>query len=109
MLRGNYEKLCEHICKNIAIKSNIRVLSSPTCFNFNDESMSLEALKILERNSTLSIIRPIQMGYFSEERFELPLDKNPCCTFRSQVSLDVTDNFMSININELSLNIVSFN
>jgi adenylyl- and sulfurtransferase ThiI len=102
------QRLCEHICQDIAIKSNIKVLSSPTCFNFNDESMSLEALKILERNSTLSIIRPIQMGYFSKERLELPLDKNPCCAFRSQVSLQVSDNFMSINIDELSLNIGSF-
>jgi adenylyl- and sulfurtransferase ThiI len=99
------QKVCEQICQNLAIQSDLQAISSPTCFNYNNEIMSLEAFKLLEKDTKVSVIRPIQMGYFNPGDFEPPLDKDPCCGFRLQVSLQISDNFKNIDFDKIVLKV----
>ncbi|UCG90266.1 MAG: hypothetical protein JSU57_00640 [Candidatus Heimdallarchaeota archaeon] len=84
---------CEKMCQEVAKNGKISVIISPTCFNYNNETMSLEALEILEKRVSLSIIRPIQLGFFSKGIDIDHLDRFACCHFQSKVSLEIFDDF----------------
>ena len=92
---------CEHVCQNIAKEQRIPTIVSPTCFNFNEETMSLESLEILEKFSVLPIIRPIQLGFFGQRLDNDNLDRSACCSVRSKVSLQLYDDFYNIDIEEI--------
>jgi adenylyl- and sulfurtransferase ThiI len=93
--------VCEQISQNIAQKTNINTIISPTCFNFNGEDMSLDALKVLDKRAVFSVLRPLQMGYYGEE-FDLSnLEKKPCCSIQNKVSLQVAENFDTIDFDEI--------
>ncbi len=92
---------CEYVCQNIAKEQRIPTIVSPTCFDFNEETMSLESLEILEKISVLPIIRPIQLGFFGQRLDEDNLDLSACCSFRSKVSLQMSDDFYNIDIKEI--------
>ncbi|MFW9904250.1 MAG: THUMP domain-containing protein [Candidatus Thorarchaeota archaeon] len=78
---------CERSCQNIATERELTMIISPTCFDYNNETISLKALKILENKAFLPILRPIQFGFFSQHlKFGL-LDQKSCCNYRSKVSL----------------------
>ncbi|MHA2202420.1 MAG: THUMP domain-containing protein [Candidatus Hodarchaeales archaeon] len=84
---------CEQVCQKLATDQKITTIVSPTCFNYNSETISLEALKILEKKAFLSILRPIQFGFFNRG-FEIEyLDQKSCCPHRSKVSLQLPDDF----------------
>jgi thiamine biosynthesis protein ThiI len=95
---------CEQLCQNIAAKKELKTLISPTCFNYNNEISSIEALKILEEKAFLSIIRPIQFGFFSQKLEIDYLDQKSCCNHRSKVSLQ-DEEFDNIALKEF----LSFN
>lgn len=93
---------CEHTCQKIAKTQQISTILSPTCFNYNNETMSLEALKIIEKSAALSIIRPIQLGFFNNQSVRNKLDENgSCCNFRSKVSIQLFDDFNSIDLKKV--------
>jgi len=96
---------CEQVCQKLASKKQISAIVSPTCFDYNDETISLEALKILEKRAFLSVLRPIQFGFFSQGLIMEYLDHKSCCHHRSKVSLQILEDF-----NETVLNtFLSFN
>ncbi len=84
---------CEKICQEVADKEKISIIISPTCFNYNNEIMSLEALEILEKRVFLSVIRPIQLGFFSQIINIDHLDQIACCPFQSKVSIKIYNDF----------------
>ncbi len=92
---------CEHISQNISKEQRIPTIVSPTCFDFNEETMSLESLEILEKKSILPVIRPIQLGFFGQRLDHENLDQSACCTFRSKVSLQKYEDFYNIDIEKI--------
>lgn len=84
---------CEQLCQKLATDQKTSTIVSPTCFDYNSESISLEALKILETKAFLSILRPIQFGFFSRGLKIKNLDQKSCCHHRSQVSLQILEDF----------------
>jgi thiamine biosynthesis protein ThiI len=92
------QMLCESISENLSIKEEILSFISPTSFHFNDEQMSLEALKLLERRSKVPVLRPIQLGFFGSGIDRKLLDESACCPFRKNVNLQVST---EINEDEL--------
>ncbi|MHA2245606.1 MAG: THUMP domain-containing protein [Candidatus Hodarchaeales archaeon] len=95
---------CEQVCQQVAGEQQISTIISPTSFNYNNETMSLEALKILKQYAQLSIMRPIQLGFFSQRLLIDQLDQITCCHFQSEVSIQIFDDF-----NETILeNVLSF-
>ena len=90
---------CERMCQNIATERELITIISPTCFNYNNETSTLAALKILENKALLSIIRPIQFGFFSQKLEIDYLDQKSCCNHRSKVSLHDED-FDNLVLNE---------
>ncbi|MFX0015574.1 MAG: THUMP domain-containing protein [Promethearchaeota archaeon] len=92
---------CEQVCKKVANKYQVSTIVSPTCFNYNNEIMSLEALKILEKNINLAILRPLQLGYYGQEIKMKELDKKACCQFKTTVSLQPFEDFNDTNLKEI--------
>ncbi len=84
---------CEQVCQQVANEKQISTIISPTSFNYNNETMSLEALKILEQHAQLSIMRPIQLGFFSQRLIIDQLNQIACCHFRSEVSIQAFGSF----------------
>ncbi|MFX0212129.1 MAG: THUMP domain-containing protein, partial [Candidatus Hodarchaeota archaeon] len=91
---------CEWLCQNIATERELTTIISPTCFNYNSETSSLEALKILEDKAFLTVIRPLQFGFFNPKLEIDYLDQKSCCNHRSKVSLQDED-FDNIELPEL--------
>ncbi len=82
---------CEAICQQIAAEENIKTIISPTCFDFNNEKISLAALEYLESKSKLPILRPLQFGYYGE-KFELNVSKtDPCCPYREFLNISIPE------------------
>ena len=86
---------CESITQDFSVKEGIRSFISPTCFDFNNEKMSLDALKFLETRIQLPALRPIQLGFFGKEFVGNSLDEEACCPFRKNVSI-----ILSTELNE---------
>ncbi|UCE14959.1 MAG: hypothetical protein JSV04_07210 [Candidatus Heimdallarchaeota archaeon] len=84
---------CEHVSQKIASSHNITTILSPTTFNYKNESMSLESLKILDENLHLSVIRPLQLGYLGQEIEIEDLNLEPCCSNQSKVSIQPFEDF----------------
>lgn len=84
---------CEQICENESVDRNISVFISSTTFNSNNETMSLEALKMIEKKRTLSVLRPIQFGFFGNAINLESFNLNPCCQYRKKVSLKLDEDF----------------
>jgi adenylyl- and sulfurtransferase ThiI len=82
---------CEQLCQNIATERELITIISPTCFNYNNETASIGALRILEEKTFSSIIRPIQFGFFGQWLELDYLDQKSCCNHRSKVSLQDED------------------
>jgi tRNA(Ser,Leu) C12 N-acetylase TAN1 len=80
--------ICETICQNYVSEGNVQAFISPTCFNFNGESMNLEALSALESNADIVGLRPIQFGFHGNEPSFESLDDKACCQY--QEKLDIT-------------------
>lgn len=91
---------CEQICENESVDQNISVFISTTTFNFNNEIMSLEALKIIEKKRTLSVFRPIQFGFFGNAINLESFNLNPCCQYRTKISLQLDDDFNENSIKD---------
>jgi len=92
------QMFCESISQNFAEKEEIKSFISPTCFNYNNEQMSLEALKLLEKRAHLPILRPIQLGFFGTIFDRDLLDESSCCPFRKTVDIQLST---EINENDL--------
>ncbi|MFX0123017.1 MAG: THUMP domain-containing protein [Candidatus Hodarchaeota archaeon] len=92
--------LCEQVCQKLAIDQKVSIVVSPTCFDYNSERMSLKALKILEQKAFLSILRPIQFGFFSQGLKVEYLDQKSCCHYRSKVSLQIFEDFNKENLDK---------
>ncbi|UCG01616.1 MAG: hypothetical protein JSW11_18645 [Candidatus Heimdallarchaeota archaeon] len=89
---------CEQLCQQLAEEKKLTTIISPTCFNYNNESTSFEALKILEKRASLSILRPIQFGFFSQGLKIDYLDQKSCCNHISKVSLQILEDFTAISV-----------
>lgn len=87
------EVLSEAICQEIAKRSGISTCVAPTCFDFNQEKTSLDALKLLEQHSSPKIMRPIQFGYLGQTLGSESLDHTPCCLYQDKVSLQILEEF----------------
>ncbi len=92
---------CEQQCQKLAEEANIPFIISPTCFNYNGENMSLDALKMLETYSKFSIIRPIQFGFHGYQLSEFNCDKSSCCAFRSKVTLEMHEDCNKDNLDAI--------
>lgn len=92
---------CEQVCQKVTGEEKISVTISPTCFDYNNETMSLEALKILEKQRTSSILRPLQLGFFSQGMRIDRLDKLACCPYRSKVSIDISEDIDNTILEEV--------
>lgn len=84
---------CEQICQKMAAQEQISAIISPTCFDYNNEIISLKALKFLEKKAFISVLRPIQFGFFSQGLNIEYLDHKSCCHHRSKVSLQLLEDF----------------
>ncbi len=82
---------CEIISQNMAKKFGNLTFVSPTCFNYNDENITIDALKVLEERAHLSCLRPIQFGFLGEKPDLTTLDKQACCPLREKVVITVND------------------
>ncbi len=91
---------CEKFSENTSNDLNISALISPTCFNYNNETMSLKALKILEENISKPILRPIQLGFYGKRLKNEEFDLNPCCEYRSQISIHLSVDFNEKSVKE---------
>ncbi len=92
---------CESISQEFTVKEGVKSFISPTCFNFNDEEMSLDALKFLENRIHVPVLRPIQLGFFGKHFDRKSLDKDSCCPYRKNVDI-----FLSTEINEDELKVL---
>jgi hypothetical protein len=92
---------CESISQDTAQEAHINTIIAPTCFNFNGENMSLDALRILDDLAVSTVLRPIQMGFYGEEMGENNLDRNPCCSLQTKVSLQIKDNFDTMDLDKI--------
>ncbi|MFX0084145.1 MAG: THUMP domain-containing protein [Candidatus Hodarchaeota archaeon] len=84
---------CEKCSENTSNDLAISTLISPTCFNYHNETMSLKALKILEENISKPVLRPIQLGFYGDFLKDENFDLNPCCEYRSQISIHLSADF----------------
>ncbi len=91
---------CESITQDFTVKEGIKSFISPTCFDFNNEKMSLDALKFLETRTHVPILRPIQLGFFGKEFAGKSLDEDSCCPFRKNVNI-----ILSTELNEDELEV----
>ena len=89
---------CERVCQINSENLGLSSFISPTCFNFNDENISLEALKLLEKQSSIPVLRPIQLGFFGKRFDDKLLDDRSCCNFCEKVDIKI-----SIEINETEI------
>ncbi|MHA2220230.1 MAG: THUMP domain-containing protein [Candidatus Hodarchaeales archaeon] len=104
---------CESITQEFSAREGIKSFISPTCFNFNNEKMSLDALKFLENRTHVPVLRPIQLGFFGKGFDRKSLDVTSCCPFRKNVNIirstDINEDELEVfiqkktnlNINEL--------
>ncbi|MFX1285288.1 MAG: THUMP domain-containing protein [Promethearchaeota archaeon] len=93
---------CETMCQKVANEQKISVIISPTCFNFNNETMSLEALEFIEERVLPSVIRPIQFGFFARQGIRMDqLDQIPCCPFREKVSIEIFNDFNDLGLEKV--------
>ncbi len=79
--------ICELISKNYILNGSVQALISPTCFNLNNELMSLDALNALETEVSLSTLRPIQLGYHGIKPSFHAIDDLPCCDHKQRVEI----------------------
>ncbi|MHA1512990.1 MAG: THUMP domain-containing protein [Candidatus Hodarchaeales archaeon] len=86
---------CESITQDFSMKEDNTSFTSPTCFNYNGEKMSLEALKFLEERVHIPVLRPIQLGFFGKVFDNNLLDESSCCPFRKNINIR-----LSAEINE---------
>jgi hypothetical protein len=91
---------CEKHSETTSKDLDISTLISPTCFNFHNEKMSLEALKILEKDISTSVLRPLQLGFYGDLLSNEDFDLDPCCTYRSQISIQLTIDFNERSVKE---------
>ena len=89
------QMFCESITQDFSMKEENKSFTSPTCFNYNNEQMSLEALKFLEKRAHVPILRPIQLGFFGTGFDKNLLDESSCCPFRKNINIQ-----LSTEINE---------
>ena len=87
------QMICENHCSNLVKTTDIQTFLSPTTFDYNHESITLKALKELEKISSISALRPIQFGFFGEDSTFGTLDRSPCCEFREQVVINSPSKF----------------
>ena len=89
---------CETMAQEKGKKDGVLSYVSSTCFNYNNEHITIPALKTLENRSELHSLRPIQFGFLGEEPTLKLADKQPCCPLREKVSIKVDKNFNEAKI-----------
>lgn len=92
---------CEHVCQKIANSHDISTILSSTTFNYNNESVSLEALKILDENLDISAIRPLLLGFFGQQIEIDDLNLEACCAYQSTVSIQVSEDFNTTTVERI--------
>ncbi len=86
----NCQMYCESISQDYSVNEDNKSFISPTCFNYNNEQMSLEALKLLEKRTHVPVLRPIQLGFFGIGFDRNLLDESSCCPFRENVNIQMS-------------------
>ena len=92
---------CESISQDFSVKEENKSFISPTCFNYNNEQMSLEVLKLLEKRAHVPVLRPIQLGFFGIGFDRNILDESSCCPFSKNVNIQLSTEITEDELSEL--------
>jgi thiamine biosynthesis protein ThiI len=89
---------CETIAQEKAKQDGILTFISSTCFNFNNEDITILGLKMLEKRVDLHSLRPIQFGFLGEEPTISFPDTQACCPLRDKVFIEFNESFSESKI-----------
>ncbi len=81
--------ICETICRKYLSDEVVQAIISPTSFNFNDEFISLEALRTLESEVDITALRPMQFGFHGVEPSCENLPNTPCCEYQTKLAISL--------------------
>ena len=91
---------CEKFTEETSRDLDYSTIISSTTFNYNNETISLEALEVLKKENSLAVLRPIQLGFYGNTLNRENIDGNPCCPFKSQVAIRITKDYNKTCVKE---------